>query len=202
MSNTPEQTFYEVMWRVKDKPFPLPWWVQQYFRNWHDDYNTGLFNSKEEAFASNALYRYWSMVGVKDHHQESLVGQAGEIEPVYDRYSVSFFLFNERTRELLFPQTSGGEHLKQRYEEGYLPVIVTEFTPVNGISVTQKVFATTIGSDQSSIVVSRIKVEQTEQNNDRYWLCISVSVFLHMGQLVFKDGINRGVFNLIKAYRS
>lgn len=177
MPNTPEQTFYEVMWRVKNTPFPLPWWVQQYFRNWHDDYNTGLFNSKEEAFAANALYRYWSMVGVKDHHQESLIGQAGEIEPVYDRYSVSFFLFNTRTKELHFPQTSGGEHLKIRFEEGYLPIIITDFTPVNGISVSQKVLATTAGVDQNSVVLSRIRVEQTSQNNDRFMLCISVSAY-------------------------
>ncbi|MCU7550364.1 hypothetical protein OCK74_14680 [Chitinophagaceae bacterium LB-8] len=177
MPYTPEQTFYEVMWRVKNTPFPLPWWVQQYFRNWHNDYNTGLFSSKEEAFAANALYRYWSMVGVKDHHQESLIGQAGEIEPVYDRYSVSFFLFNIRTRELYFPQTSGGEHLKQRYEESYLPIIITDFTPVNGISVSQKVLATTAGVDQNSVVVSRIKVDQTDQNNDRFMLCVSVSPY-------------------------
>ncbi len=174
---TPEQTFYEVMWRVKNTPFPLPWWVQQYFRNWNSDYNKELFSNKEEAFAANALYRYWSMVGVKDHHQESLIGQAGEIEPVYDRYSVSFFLFNTRTRELHFPQTSGGEHLKQRFEEGYLPVIITDFTPVNGISVSQKIIATTAGIDQNSVVLSRIKVEQTEQNNDSFMLCISVSAY-------------------------
>jgi hypothetical protein len=31
-------------------------------------------------------HTYWNFVGVKDHHQESLVGQAGEIEPVYDNY--------------------------------------------------------------------------------------------------------------------
>ena len=41
--------------------------------------------------ASNALYRYWSMVGVKDALQESLVGHAREIEPVYERYAVPFF---------------------------------------------------------------------------------------------------------------
>lgn len=177
MPNTPEQTFYEVMWRVKNTPFPLPWWVQQYFRNWHDEYNTGLFGSKEEAFAANALYRYWSMVGVKDHHQESLIGQAGEIEPVYDRYSVSFFLFNERTKELHFPQTSGGEHLKHRFEEGYLPIIVTEFTPLNGIGVTQKVLATVAGKDQNTVVLSRIRVEQTNHAGDRFWLCLSVSAY-------------------------
>jgi hypothetical protein len=177
MPNTPEQTFYEVMWRVKNTPFPIPWWIQQYLRNWHDDYNTGLFSSKEEAFAANALYRYWSMIGVKDHHQESLIGQAGEIEPVYDRYSVSFFLYNIDTGELLFPQTSGGEHLKQRFEEGYLPIIVTRFTPVNGISVTQKALATTAGADQNSLVLSRIKVEQTGQNDDHFMFCISVSAY-------------------------
>ena len=32
------------------------------------------------------------MVGVKDAHQESLVGQAGEIEPVYEQHAVTFFV--------------------------------------------------------------------------------------------------------------
>jgi hypothetical protein len=32
------------------------------------------------------------MVGVKDAHQECLIGQSGEIEPVYERYTVSFFV--------------------------------------------------------------------------------------------------------------
>ena len=81
------------MWRSHNSAnrLPLPWWVQQYFANWSDRYDSGLFSSKEAAFASNASYRYWNMVGVKDHHQESLVGQAGEIEPVYDNYTLQFF---------------------------------------------------------------------------------------------------------------
>lgn len=81
--------------------------VQQAFRRWSDAYDGGLFDSKEAALASNALYRYWNMVGVKDHGQESLVGQAGEVEPVYDKYAVSFFVFEPDTRRLHLPQLLG-----------------------------------------------------------------------------------------------
>jgi hypothetical protein len=70
--------------------YPLPWWLQQTFRRWIDNFDGGLFDSKEAALSSNALYRYWAMVGVKDARQESLIGQAGEIEPVYERYTVAF----------------------------------------------------------------------------------------------------------------
>src|SRR5687767_75445 len=86
MAQLHERMFYEVMWRQWENygRYPVPWWCQQYFRAWRDTYDTDLFESKQAAFASNAHYRYWHMVGVKDHHQESLIGQAGEIEPVYD----------------------------------------------------------------------------------------------------------------------
>jgi hypothetical protein len=69
--------FYEVMWRISARqvPYPLPWWVQSYFRDWPND-GGGMFGSKQTELASNGLYRYWNMVGVKDAHQESLVGQA------------------------------------------------------------------------------------------------------------------------------
>jgi hypothetical protein len=66
----------------------------------------GLFESRELAFASNALYRYWNMVGVKDRPQECLIGQAGEIEPVYDRYALGFFLFDPGLRRAYYPQYS------------------------------------------------------------------------------------------------
>ncbi len=87
MAQDHELMFYEVMWRLwaRKEPYPFPWWVQATLGHWSDSYDGGLFDSKEAAFASNALYRYWSMVGVKDHGRESLVGQAGEVEPVYDR---------------------------------------------------------------------------------------------------------------------
>ena len=65
-------------------------------------HDSGMFGSKEAALAANALYRYWNMVGVKDAHQESLVGQAGEIEPVYERYAVTFFIL--AGGKLHFPQ--------------------------------------------------------------------------------------------------
>lgn len=50
---------------------PVPWWAQQAFRHRSDDFDTGTYESKEAAFTSNALYRYWHTVGVKDHRQES-----------------------------------------------------------------------------------------------------------------------------------
>ncbi|MFO1430321.1 MAG: hypothetical protein U1F76_09310 [Candidatus Competibacteraceae bacterium] len=79
MAETHEWMFYEVTWRQWARGnYPLPWWCRQYFRAWSDDYDGGLFSSKEAAFCSNAHYRYWHMIGVKDHHQESLIGQAGE----------------------------------------------------------------------------------------------------------------------------
>src|SRR5688572_18412499 len=111
MAEIHEQMFYEVMWRIegRGRRLPLPWWVQQYFRHWLDFYDSGLFSSKQAAFASNANYRYWNMVGVKDHHQESLIGQAGEVEPVYDQYAVSFFLFDPTTRRAHFPQFAGSD---------------------------------------------------------------------------------------------
>jgi hypothetical protein len=54
-----ERMFYEVMWRVwaNDAPYPLPWWLQQTFRRWIDNFDSGLFDSKEAALSSNALYR-------------------------------------------------------------------------------------------------------------------------------------------------
>jgi len=44
------------------------------------------------------------MIGVKDHKQESLAGQAGEIEPVYDKYALGLFLFDRANKVLHFPQ--------------------------------------------------------------------------------------------------
>jgi hypothetical protein len=70
--------FYEVMWRIwaERALYPVPWWVQQTFRRWSDAFDGGLFDSKEASLSSNALYRYWNMVGVKDHPQESVVDRA------------------------------------------------------------------------------------------------------------------------------
>src|SRR4030088_952858 len=100
-----EWMFYEVMWRqwAQGGPFPMPFWIQQTFRRWIDAYDTGLFESKEAAFCSNALYRYWNMIGVKDQGDETLIGQAGEIEPVYEQYALSFFVFQPDAGLLQFP---------------------------------------------------------------------------------------------------
>src|SRR5262245_17452988 len=140
MAGIHDWMFYEVLWRhrASGRPFPFPWWTQQYFRRW-----TELPGNKEEGFASNALYRYWNMVGVKDHHQECLVGQAGEVEPVRDPYTLIFFLFDPAARRLYFPQEAepGGvaPALEQGFEAGYLPVVRTVYRPPIGLEVGQKV---------------------------------------------------------------
>jgi hypothetical protein len=172
--------FYEVAWRAwaRNQPWPCPWWIQQYLRRWVEPHDTGLFESKHAAFASNALYRYWNMVGVKDHHQESLIGQAGEVEPVYDRYATSFFLFDPANGSLHLPQfpepDAKGAVLEQRWESGYLPIHLTSYRGM-GVTVEQKVFATTLGADQRSIVLQRLRLTASPGTPRQGWLCLAVS---------------------------
>lgn len=181
MAETHEWMFYEVMWRneARGRTMPVPWWVQQYFRKWMEPYDGGLFASKEAAFASNALYRYWNMIGVKEHTQESLIGQAGEVEPVYDQYSLSFFLFDPDARELHLPQFPDPDgatpSLEQRCEEGSLPVLITTFRSRMGIVVEEKALATTVGAAQRSVVLVRLKARLSGATPARAWLCVSVS---------------------------
>lgn len=157
-----EWMFYEVMWRAwaTGAPYPLPWWLQQTFRRWIEAYDGGLFDSKEAALASNALYRYWNMVGVKDAHQESLVGQAGEVEPVYERYAVCLFVVVDGHLHLphRLEARGGRPALEQRRQDGYLPVLHTTYRPPVGVDVEQRTLATTIGLRQRSIVVNRLVV--------------------------------------------
>ncbi len=170
-----EWMFYEVAWRQWAHPgaYPLPWWCQQYFRAWQDTYDTGLFDSKEAAFASNAHYRYWDMVGVKDQVEESLVGQAGEVEPVYDNYATSFFVFNPQTRALHLPQfpAAAGPNrpLEQFAEGGYLPIIDTVYRTPLGLTVTQEAHATVLGAGQRSVVVVRLTA-RAEAATPAAWL--------------------------------
>jgi hypothetical protein len=143
-----ETMFYEVMWRMwgRGAPYPMPWWLQSYFRDWPGD-TSGMFGSKEAGLAANGLYRYWNMVGVKDAHQESLVGQAGEIEPVYERYAVTFFVLADG--KLHFPQVAEAgapsSTLAQQRQGGYLPVVVTTYRPSIGLSVEQRTLSTVVG---------------------------------------------------------
>jgi hypothetical protein len=174
-----EWMFYEVMWRTwaERAPYPVPWWLQQAFRRWSDAYDGGLFDSKEAALASNALYRYWNMVGVKDHGQESLVGQAGEVEPVYDKYAVSFFVFEPDGRRLHLPQLLGdgpAPELRQRLDRGYLPVLVTTYRPADGLEVERKTLATTVGLRQRAVVLDRLAVRATGGAARSGWLCVAV----------------------------
>ena len=153
--------FYELMWQIQSRntPYPMPWWLQSYLRDWPGD-DGGMFGAKQTALASNALYRYWNMVGVKDAHQESLVGQAGEIEPVYERYAVTFFVVADG--KLHFPQyaESGAPAptLGQQRQEGYLPVVITTYQPPLGITVEQRTLCTVVGAQNHAAVLSRLVV--------------------------------------------
>lgn len=153
--------FYEVMWRTwaRGIPYPMPWWLQSYFRQWPGD-TSGMFGSKEAGLASNALYRYWNMVGVKDAHQESVVGQAGEIEPVYERYAVTFFLIADG--RLHFPQFAEvgapSPTLAQQRQDGYLPVVLTTYHPPLGVRVEERTLSTVVGAQKHVAVLNRLVV--------------------------------------------
>src|SRR5262245_9822895 len=179
MTQLHEWMFYEVMWRqwANYGRYPVPWWCQQYFRAWRDTYDRGLFDSKEAAFSSNAHYRYWHMVGVKDHHQESLIGQAGEIEPVYDFYALNFFLFEPQERSLHFPQFPAHpaeRPLEQSLESGHLPVVRTFYRSPLCLDVTQEAHATVLGSQHRSVVVLHFDVQATRASSPA-WLCLAVT---------------------------
>ena len=180
MARLHEWMFYELMWRVwtTGTPYPVPWWIQQYFRHWSDTYDSGLFESKEAAFASNANFRYWNMIGVKDHHQESLIGQAGEIEPVYDKYSLVFFLFDKSNHKLFFPQFPAEDvhsSLDQSMEDGYLPIVKTLYRPKSNLEVEATALATVFGSDNKSVVLADYLVRYsgtTVPNNLVFYLAV------------------------------
>ncbi|MFC5142925.1 hypothetical protein ACFPK1_32205 [Actinomycetospora rhizophila] len=170
-----EELFYEVMWRAwtSGATYPIPWWALQALRAWSDDFDQGLFESKQAAFAANALYRYWNMIGVKDAGLESLVGQAGEIAPVYEAYAVSGFLFEPDGRRLHLPQTPRpGQLLRQRMEDDHLPVVETSYQ-VGTATLQQKALATTVGPSQRSMVLHRLRVT-AEGGSARGWLCLSL----------------------------
>ena len=156
-----EAMFYELMWQIwsRNIPYPMPWWLQSYFRDWPGN-DGGMFGAKQTALASNALYRYWNMVGVKDAHQESLVGQAGEIEPVYERYAVTFFIVADG--KLHFPQYaengSPAPALRQQRQDNYLPVVMTTYQPPLGIIVEQRTLSTVVGAQLHAAVLNRLVV--------------------------------------------
>ncbi|MEU9914106.1 hypothetical protein [Streptomyces sp. NPDC051001] len=178
MAQTHEWMFYEVMWRAwagrEQVPYPVPWWAQQAFRRWSDDFDSGTYESKEAAFASNALYRYWHMVGVKDHRQESLIGQAGEIEPVYDKYSLSFFLHDPATGAVRLPQLPDGGRVEQRLEAAHLPVVLTTFRTADDVEFVQRTFAGTVGASQRDLVVTRVTVGSPTGQERTGLLCAAV----------------------------
>ncbi len=174
-----ERLFYETMWRhwARGKNYPIPWWAQQYFRHWIDQWDQGLFDTKEAAFTSNALYRYWNMVGVKDHPRKSLVGQAGEIEPVYEEYCLAFFLFQPAQRVLHLPQLAldtMGSSLTQSMQDGYLPILTTTFGTNVGLTAKQELFAIPVGLRQREILVGRYTLRRTRADAGEAWLCVAV----------------------------
>ena len=184
MSEPSEQMLYEVLWRCEGegKPFPFPWWAQQYFRHWLEA-PAGNYAGydKYSGFVQNVLYRYWNLVGVKDHHQECLVGQAGEVMPVVDPYTFVFFLFDPANRQLHFPQTleasSVASPLEQSLDQGYLPVVQTDYRSPGGIEIHQKVLATTVGVRQRGLGLVRFKVQSSGPNPADGWLCLTVLPF-------------------------
>jgi len=181
MPEQQEWIYYEVMWRnqAQQGPMPQPWWIQQYFRHWVDDYDGGLFPSKEASFCSNALYRYWNMVGVKNTPQECLIGQSGEIEPVYDEYALGFFLFDPTARRLYQPQrpafSGAATTLTQSWQDGYLPVLITDYATPIGLNVEERVLATTVGVDQKSMALVRFTVTAAIAGLGPMWFCLSIS---------------------------
>lgn len=172
-----ETMFYELMWQIWSRgvPYPMPWWLQSYFRDWPGD-DGGMFGAKQTALASNALYRYWNMVGVKDARQESLVGQAGEIEPVYERYAVTFFVVADG--RLYFPQYaesgSPAPALRQQRQENYLPVVITTYQPPLGITVEQRTLSTVVGAQHHAAVLSRLVVRPSGVGSQAGQLGIAV----------------------------
>ncbi|MDG4862282.1 hypothetical protein P8605_29475 [Streptomyces sp. T-3] len=181
MAQTHEWMFYEVMWRSwtgrARVPYPVPWWAQANFRRWSDDFDRFTYESKEAAFASNALYRYWHMVGVKDHRQESLIGQAGEIEPVYDKYCLSFFLYDPAAGKVHLPHLSeaeDGAEVEQRMEAAHQPVVLTTFRAAHGVELVQRTFATTVGARQRDLAVTRLTVGSPSGQPREGWLCAAV----------------------------
>ena len=176
MAERYEWMFYELMWRsyAQNAPYPLPWWVQMYFRHWNRDFDQGLFDSKEGAFTSNANYRYWNMVGVKDYQQESLVGQFGEIEPVYDEYTLQYFLFDPATKKVYFPQDPGAGTVSQSFKDGYLPVIETNWHSTMGIQVSQAIHATVVGPAQRSAVLSEYTLSRFQGADKPLWFCLAL----------------------------
>jgi len=54
-----ETMFYELMWQIwsRNAPYPMPWWLQSYFRDWPGD-DGGMFGAKQTALASNALEKH------------------------------------------------------------------------------------------------------------------------------------------------
>lgn len=170
MAQLHEWMFYETMWRswAQGKSYPYPWWVQQYFRNWSDSFDSGLFESKEAAFSSNANYRYWNMIGVKDRFQEVLVGQTGEIEPVYDKYSLIFFLFDKSKKQLHFPNFSSGNNnsLNQTMKNNYIPEIITNYNSSINVNIEASAFASVTSIDNKTTAVVKYKITNKDNLKD------------------------------------
>ncbi|HMA46321.1 MAG TPA: hypothetical protein VKP11_03825, partial [Frankiaceae bacterium] len=178
-----ERLFYEVTWRHWERAdaYPLPWWVQQCFRRWPREWDRGRFATKEGAFAANPLYRYWNMVGVKDHRHKTLIGQAGEVEPGDGRYSLAFFLFEPARRVLHLPQLGDPSvpepELRQDMLAGFLPVLVTTYRTSADLTVEQRTLGVPVGPRRREIVLNRLTVRPCGPRPRPCWLCLAVLPF-------------------------
>ena len=72
--------------------------------------------------------------------------------------------------------------LTQEMDSGYLPVVVTTYRTDTGATLTQKAFATTVGSRQRAIVLDRLSVSSPGKASQG-WLCCAV---LPMGPSSFQ----------------
>ncbi|MBC9713594.1 hypothetical protein H9Y04_13540 [Streptomyces sp. TRM66268-LWL] len=175
MAQTHEWMFYEVMWRGwTQQSLPVPWWARQAFRAWSDDFDRGTYESKEAAFASNALYRYWHMVGVKDHRQESLIGQAGEVEPVYDKYVLTFFLYDPVSGLTHLPQLADGAAVEQRMPRPHVPTVVSTYRAGHDVTLTERIFAAPVGPRQRAVTVVQASARSGDGAPKEGWLCAAV----------------------------
>ena len=75
----------------------------------------------------NQRYRTWTMIGLRNQDEEPIIGLDGEIMPRIDSFSVAFWVFDD-SKLLAFGEEG---KINQKLEEGYLPIVNTEWTTQN-----------------------------------------------------------------------
>ncbi len=172
-----EYTFYELMWQdfARENAIPKPVWLRLALEKKIDSFDSGLFPSKEAALSSNHLYRYWNMISVKDHKDEILIGQCGEIEPVYDQYAISFFVQDNSTGELFYPQNYLS-FVKQSLKNDYIPIVTTLFEIPDKFKLTQTSFATLVDvNDKKQACIVKLKLENLSSKKEKFTLFANIS---------------------------